>query len=77
MRGLPRAEEAGEKMTDPLTCVFASQRRVDSHLLCALHDCWVDCQTSHFGEPPMCAYDEPDNSDEAMERRRAWREDAS
>lgn len=64
-------------MIDPLTCPHATDTRVDSHILCALHNCWVDCQVGHFGEPPMCAYEEPDNSDEAMERRLRWiKEDA-
>lgn len=85
MRGLPR-EKDGEKgaamiayekprLIDPMTCIFAGPTRVGAHLKCAMHDTWVECQTSHWGEPPMCAYDEPDNSDEARARRRAWRED--
>lgn len=58
---------------DPLTCIFASQtKRVDSHVYCVEHNCWVECQTSHWGEPPRCAYEEPDNSPEAMARRVAW-----
>lgn len=78
MRGLP-SEKGGEKVAkvsiDPMTCIFAGPTRVGAHLKCAMHDTWVECQTSHWGEPPMCAYDEPDNSDEARARRRAWRED--
>lgn len=37
-----------------------------------MHNTWVDCQTSHFGEPPMCAYEEPDNSEGAMRARLEW-----
>ncbi len=59
-------------MTDPLTCPHATEVRVDSHILCSLHNCWVDCQSPHWGEPPMCAYDEPDNDDEAMRARLEW-----
>lgn len=54
-----------------MTCAHASQKRVGDHVFCTAHECWVECQTSHWGEPPMCAYDEPDNSDEACARRRA------
>lgn len=58
---------------DPLTCIFASPTdRVDNHVYCVEHDCFVDCQRSHWGEPPRCAYEEPDNSPEAMARRVAW-----
>lgn len=60
---------------DPLTCIFAGPKRVDNHIFCAAHECWTECQTSHWGEPPMCAYNEPDNSPEACERRKAWRND--
>lgn len=58
--------------TDPLACIFASPTRFGSHLVCAMHGTWVECQTPHWGEPPTCAYDEPDNSPAAMERRRAY-----
>lgn len=56
----------------PLACPHVTDTRVDHHILCALHNTWVDCQTSHFGEPPMCAYEEPDNSDAAMRARLEW-----
>lgn len=56
----------------PLACPHATDERVDHHILCALHNTWVDCQTSHFGEPPMCAYEEPDNSEDAMRARLEW-----
>lgn len=60
-------------MVDPLACIFASPtERVDDHVLCVEHNCFVDCQCTHWGEPPMCAYEEPDNSDEAKARRVAW-----
>ena len=32
----------------------------------------TNCNESIFGEPPKCAYEEPDNSDAAMRRRREW-----
>lgn len=58
---------------DPLTCKFASPaERIDGHVLCVEHNCFVECQTPHWGEPPMCAYEEPDNSDEAKAWRVAW-----
>lgn len=41
-------------------------------MLCALHNTWVECQTSHWGEFPMCAYEEPDNSDTARKTRLEW-----
>lgn len=57
---------------NPLTCQHATNERVGIHLFCALHETWVECQTSHWGEPPMCAYEEPDNSEEAMRARLEW-----
>ena len=56
----------------PLVCPHVTDTRVDHHILCALHDTWVDCQMGHFGELPMCAYEEPDNSDAAMRARLEW-----
>lgn len=32
----------------------------------------VICSRGAFGEPPKCAYEEPDNSDAACQRRREW-----
>lgn len=67
------ANERGERAAaDPLACPHATDERVDHHILCALHNAWVDCQVSHFGEPPACAYEEPDNGDEAAEARLEW-----
>lgn len=56
----------------PLACPHVTGKTVDHHILCALHNTWVDCQMGHFGEPPMCAYEEPDNSDAAMRARLEW-----
>lgn len=56
----------------PLACPRASDNRVDQHILCSLHNTWVECQTSHWGEFPMCAYEEPDNSDAARRARLEW-----
>lgn len=41
-------------------------------MYCAGHGTWTECQEGHWGEPPMCAWDEPDNAPEAMARRVAW-----
>jgi hypothetical protein len=57
---------------NPLTRQRATNERVGIHLFCALHETWVECQTSHCGESPMCAYEEPDNSDAAMRARLEW-----
>jgi len=57
---------------NPLTCQHATSRRVGIHLFCALHETWVECQTSHWGELPMCSYEEPDNSDAARRARLEW-----
>lgn len=57
---------------NPLTCQHATNERVDNHTFCSLHSAWVDCQVGHFGEPPMCAYEEPDNSEGAIDARLAW-----
>ncbi|MBP3884145.1 MAG: hypothetical protein J6D54_04305 [Olsenella sp.] len=45
-------------MRNPLTCPHATERRVDSHVLCDLRETptWVTCQTSLCGEPPACAF---------------------
>lgn len=61
-------------MRDPLRCPYASDVRIGEHLMCVYEgrQTWVDCQTPHFGESPMCSYEEPDNSDEACEARLAW-----
>ena len=60
-------------MVDPTTCIFASTtKRVGDHVYCAGHEAWTECQAGHWGEPPMCSWDEPDNGPEAMARRVAW-----
>lgn len=70
MRGLP-GETSGEM--DPLRCPHVTERGViEGKVYCGLHDAWVECQEGHWGEPPRCALDEPDNSDEAKARRVAW-----
>lgn len=33
------------------------------------------CSRGVFGEPPRCAYDEPDNSEAACSRRLEWMKD--
>ena len=61
-------------MRNPLTCPHATERRIDSHVLCDLRETptWVTCQTGLCGEPPACAFEEPDNSPEAVARRLAF-----
>lgn len=58
-------------MRDPMTCPHATDLRVGEHLLCDLKETqtWVTCQTGLCDEPPRCAYEEPDNSPEAVARR--------
>lgn len=62
---------SGGTLVIPLACQHASEG-FGNHTFCKLHRTWVECQTSHWGEPPMCAYVEPDNSDEAMAARLEW-----
>lgn len=57
---------------DPLACIFARGGQLEGKTWCAQHETWTECQVGHWGEPPMCAWDEPDNSPEACERRRAF-----
>lgn len=73
MRGLSSATSRKEGEMDPLRCPHVTERGViEGKVYCGLHDAWVECQESHWGEPPRCAWDEPDNSDEAKARRVAW-----
>lgn len=60
---------------DPLTCIFAKRGTLQGKTFCSLHNTWTECGEEHWGEPPMCAYDEPDNSPEACARRIAWSEE--
>lgn len=59
-------------MTDPNECPHAGGGILAGKTWCALHEAWTECQEGHWGEPPRCAWDEPDNSPEAVERRRAY-----
>ena len=60
---------------DPMTCEHAQRGRLAGKTFCAAHECWTECGEDHWGEPPMCAYDEPDNGPEACARRRDWKEE--
>lgn len=55
---------------DPLSCPHAMRGRVEGKTWCALHGAWTECGEGHWGEPPACAWGEPDNSPEARARRR-------
>ena len=59
--------------TDPLTCPHRADSGMAGIWRCMAHDeAYVQCATGHFGEPPMCSYEEPDNSPEARARRLEW-----
>lgn len=59
-------------MADPLTCGHRTETR-DGRSRCMAHGgTYVDCAEPKYGEPPMCCYEPPDNSPEAMARRAAW-----
>lgn len=42
------------------------------HVWCNRGCFWTMCTTPLCEEPPICAFDEPDNSPEARERRIEW-----
>lgn len=57
---------------DPLACKHAL-REVEGHVFCDLRGgVWTNCREGLAGEAPHCSYEPPDNSSEAMERRREW-----
>ena len=59
---------------DPLACPHAEPRPEIGKTLCGKdgRETFVECQASHWGEPPRCAWEEPDNSPEACVRRLEW-----
>ena len=62
--------------TDPLTCPNRADFALPGVWRCMAHEgTFVHCAAGSFGEPPMCSYEEPDNSPEAMERRLRWMEE--
>lgn len=59
--------------TDPMTCPLGTYYPEIDRVLCTRNGkVWTNCRASLCGEPPMCAYDEPDNSPEAVARRLEW-----
>lgn len=59
--------------TDPLTCPHCADFALPDTWRCMAHDgTFVSCGIGHFGEPPTCSYEEPDNSPEAVARRLEW-----
>ena len=61
---------------DPMTCPCAEPRPEIGKTRCRKdgRETFVECQASHWGEPPRCAWDEPDNSPDAVARRLAYGE---
>ena len=55
--------------TDPMACEHREERETS---FCLLHRCYTSCGQSKYGEPPLCAFEEPDNSEEARRRRLEW-----
>lgn len=59
--------------TDPMTCPHRADFALPDTWRCMAHDgTFVHCGVGHFGEPPTCSYEEPDNSTEAVARRLEW-----
>lgn len=58
-----------ELAVDPLSCMHREERHTD---YCILHGCYTSCGRGHFGEPPKCSFEEPDNSPQACARRLGW-----
>lgn len=60
-------------MIDPSSCPHAVGE-LAGYVVCdrGVSRTFVRCNEGVCGEPPMCAWEEPDNSPEAMERRLAW-----
>lgn len=67
------AEEEYPELPDPDGCPFAL-REVGGHVECSRSGrrMWVSCREGICGDEPTCCWGEPDNSDEARERRLAW-----
>lgn len=53
-------------------CTFIGKQSFCGHVWCEKGHFWTECTTSICGDPPMCAFDEPDNSPEAVKRRLDW-----
>ena len=69
----PQEAEGRAGLTDPLTCPHAGRIWEEfDRIWCERGEFWTDCQKEHWGEPPQCAFDPPDNSPEAKARRVAW-----
>ena len=59
---------------DPLACQHAEPRPEIDKTICRKdgREVWTECHKGHWGEPPTCAWEEPDNSPEAVARRLEW-----
>lgn len=54
---------------DPMGCEHREERETS---FCLLRSCYTSCGHSKYGEPPLCAFEEPDNSPQACRRRLEW-----
>lgn len=59
----------------PLSCEHRHFVPIVGRVWCDLHDVWTLCHVPFCGEMLGCAYDEPDNSQEACARRLQWLRD--
>ena len=59
---------------DPGTCPYKEDMPSIGRVLCHKdgRNTFTNCTESVCGEPPMCAWEEPDNSKEAKSRRLEW-----
>lgn len=59
----------------PMTCEHRQSVPEIGRVWCGLHGVWTACGMPICGEIAGCAYDEPDNSQEACARRLQWLRD--
>lgn len=67
-----------ETKRDPFTCPHMIRTAYDiknGEVLCGLNgEVYTNCHASVSGDPPKCAYEPLNNSQESIERRKAWME---
>lgn len=56
----------------PLCCEHRRYEPSVQRVWCGLHEVWTACGQPFYGGLAPCAYDEPDNSEEARKRRLEW-----
>lgn len=66
-----------ETKRDPFSCPYLIRTAYgirEGEVLCGYggRETYTNCHASVAGDPPNCVYEAPDNSPEAVARRKAW-----